>query len=212
MTAQLTTGTAACPGCIAGPAEPARPIPQDVQIALSLPGIHCSACIATVERALQAEEGVHSARVNLTLKRASVEADADIDVNRLVAALAAAGYEAHELDAGTLSATASDKAGRDLLMRVGIAGFAAMNVMLLSVSVWSGADSATRDLFHWISAVIALPAIAFTGKPFFVSAWSALKARRLIPVFGSHPTVRHLMQGNRKNHWDRPNCHFLNKI
>lgn len=176
------TMVSACPACDAVPAAEAAAqaeIVQDAQLALSVPGVHCGACIATVERALQAEEGVHSARVNLTLKRASVEADADIDVNRLVAALAAAGYEAHELDAGTLSATASDKAGRDLLMRVGIAGFAAMNVMLLSVSVWSGADSATRDLFHWISAAIALPAIAFTGKPFFVSAWSALKARRL---------------------------------
>ena len=176
------TMVSACPACDAVPAAEAAAqaeIVQDAQLALSVPGVHCGACIATVERALQAEEGVHSARVNLTLKRASVEADADIDVNRLVAALVAAGYEAHELDAGTLSATASDKAGRDLLMRVGIAGFAAMNVMLLSVSVWSGADSATRDLFHWISAAIALPAIAFTGKPFFVSAWSALKARRL---------------------------------
>lgn len=176
------TMVSACPACDALPAaEAAAQVDtlQDAQIALSVPGVHCGACIATVERVLAGEAGVHSARVNLTLKRATVEAEADVDVNQLIRALDGAGYEAHELDAGTLSATASDKAGRDLLMRVGLAGFATMNVMLLSVSVWSGADSATRDLFHWISAAIALPAIAFTGKPFFVSAWSALKARRL---------------------------------
>jgi len=74
MTAQLSSGTAACPGCLAAPAEPARPIPEDVQIALSLPGIHCSACIATVERELNAHPGVEDARVNLTLKRAMIKA------------------------------------------------------------------------------------------------------------------------------------------
>ena len=179
MTAQVTSGTAACPGCIANPAEPARPIPQDVQIALSLPGIHCSACISKVERELNAHPGVEDARVNLTLKRAMIKAAPDLRAVDLIPVLEKAGYEAHELDPGALSATQTDKAGRDLLMRLAVAGFASMNVMLLSVSVWSGASDATRDMFHWISAAIALPAIAFSAQPFFVNAWSALRVRRL---------------------------------
>ena len=179
MTAQLSSGTAACPGCIATPAEPARPIPEDVQIALSLPGIHCSACIVTVERELNAHPGVEDARVNLTLKRAMIKAAPDIRAADLIPVLERAGFEAHELDPGALSATQSDKAGRDLLMRLAVAGFASMNVMLLSVSVWSGASDATRDMFHWISAAIALPAIAFSAQPFFANAWSALRVRRL---------------------------------
>ncbi len=179
MTAQLSSGTAACPGCIANPAEPARPIPEDVQIALSLPGIHCSACIATVERELNAHPGVEDARVNLTLKRAMVKAAPGLSAVDLIPVLERAGYEAHELDPGALSATQADKAGRDLLMRLAVAGFASMNVMLLSVSVWSGAADATRDMFHWISAAIALPAIAFSAQPFFANAWSALRVRRL---------------------------------
>lgn len=179
MTAQLSSGTAACPGCIATPAEPARPVPEDVQIALSLPGIHCSACIANVERELNGHPGVEDARVNLTLKRAMVKAAPDIRAADLIPVLERAGYEAHELDPGALSATQADKAGRDLLMRLAVAGFATMNVMLLSVSVWSGATDATRDMFHWISAAIALPAIAFSAQPFFANAWSALRVRRL---------------------------------
>ena len=53
-----TPGTMACPGCVAATAEPALPVPEDIQIALSLPGIHCSACISTVERELNALPGV----------------------------------------------------------------------------------------------------------------------------------------------------------
>ena len=86
--------------------------------------------------------------MNLTLKRATVEANPGIEAADLVAALTAQGYTAHELDATTLAGTQSDRAGRDLLMRLGVAGFAMMNVMLLSVAVWSGAADATRDLFH----------------------------------------------------------------
>ncbi len=179
MTVQLSSGTAACSGCVAAPAEAARPIPEDVQIALSLPGIHCSACIANVERALNAHPGVEDARVNLTLKRAMIKAAPEMRAADLIPVLERAGYEAHELDAGALSATSADKAGRDLLMRLAVAGFASMNVMLLSVSVWSGATDATRDMFHWISAAIALPAIAFSAQPFFANAWSALRVRRL---------------------------------
>ncbi|WP_446737316.1 heavy metal translocating P-type ATPase [Ruegeria sp. ANG-S4] len=156
-----------------------RPAPKDAQIALSLPGIHCSACISTVERELNAYPGVFDARVNLTLKRAMIKAAPDIRAADLIPVLEGAGYEAHELDPGALSATQSDKAGRDLLMRLAVAGFASMNVMLLSVSVWSGATDATRDMFHWISAAIALPAIAFSAQPFFANAWSALRVRRL---------------------------------
>ncbi|WP_136636494.1 heavy metal translocating P-type ATPase [Pseudooceanicola onchidii] len=177
-----TVALSACPACNAAPAAEAlatRAAPRDVKLTLSLPTIHCSACIATVERVLNGHPGVQGARVNLTLKRAQVDADAEVSAEDLVAALKGAGYEAHELDAGSAAVTATDRAGRDLLMRLAVAGFASMNVMLLSVSVWSGAEDATRDLFHWISAFITLPTIAFAAQPFFRNAWAALSARRL---------------------------------
>ncbi|MCA0919004.1 heavy metal translocating P-type ATPase [Pseudooceanicola nanhaiensis] len=174
----------ACPACSAAPAADALAKGQaralrETHITLSVPAVHCAACISTVEHALAAAPGVAAARVNLTLKRASVETDGAVSAEDLVQVLARAGYEAHELDAGTLAATQTDRAGRDLLMRLAVAGFASMNVMLLSVSVWSGAEDATRDMFHWISAAITLPTIAFSGQPFFRNAWTALKAGRL---------------------------------
>jgi Cu2+-exporting ATPase len=177
-------GLAACPACAATPMarRVAAAKAQEAQagrVMLSLPGITCAGCIAGVERALGAVPGVRSARVNFTLKRVTAETEPGVTAARLIGALDAAGYEAHELDASVLSLAETDRVGRDLLMRLAVAGFAAMNVMLLSVAVWSGAQDATRDLFHWISAAIAIPAVAFSGRPFFVKAWAGLSHGRL---------------------------------
>ncbi|WP_193139530.1 MULTISPECIES: heavy metal translocating P-type ATPase [unclassified Meridianimarinicoccus] len=176
-------GGVACPACAVTPAAEVlarrERAAREVRIMLSVPEMSSAACISRVERALKAVPGVRTARVNLTMKRASVTADPDMLPETLAAALDGVGFEAHELDPGALAATETDRTGRDLLMRLGVAGFASMNVMLLSISVWSGAEDATRDLFHWISAAIALPAIAFAGQPFFRNAWTALKTRRL---------------------------------
>ncbi|MCW3783383.1 heavy metal translocating P-type ATPase [Defluviimonas salinarum] len=178
----LAPSASACPACVAAPAAEriaeARAV-KDAGLVLSLPTAHCAVCISDVERTLSALPGVRSARVNLTLKRVSVAAAPEVTAEDLIGALKGIGYPAHELDPGLLSVTETDKAGRDLLMRLGVAGFAMMNIMLLSVAVWSGAEAATRDLFHWISAAIALPTLAFSGQPFFASAFASLKARRL---------------------------------
>src|SRR6056297_1435538 len=181
MTVTPRPAPSACPACSAAPAAEAvaaRDLP-DAQIALSLPTIHCAACISKIEDGLNAHPGVRSARVNLTLKRASIDAEAEVTPAEMVGLVEGLGFEAHELDPGTLNATATDKAGREVLMRLAVAGFAAMNVMLLSVSVGAGSLAATRDMFHWISAAITLPAIAFSGMPFFRNAWVALRHGRL---------------------------------
>ena len=184
MTLAETPRLGACPACVATPAAEELAArakgaegPGTVQIAL--PGIHCAACISTVERGLADAPGVRNARVNLTLKRVSIEAEAGTPVEDLIARIEGLGYEAHELDGAVLASTEVDRKGRDLLMRLAVAFFANMNVMLLSVAVWSGAEGVTRDMFHWLSAMIAIPTIAFSGRPFFESAWSALRVRRL---------------------------------
>ncbi len=176
----------ACPACVAlppretGAGSTGRPVGALRRFDLSLPAIHCAACIAGVERCLESEPGVAAARVNLTLKRVAVTAeDAPGAEARLVAALGRAGFEARPLDSAALEATRTDAAGRALLARIAVAGFALMNVMLLSVAVWSGASDTTRDLMHWISAAIALPAVAFSAQPFFANALAAVRAGRL---------------------------------
>jgi Cu2+-exporting ATPase len=173
----------ACPACVAAPSAAAIAAAaaeaKGARLMLSLPTAHCAACISTVEQAVQAVPGVRSARVNLTQRRISVDAAPGVTADGLIGVLKGVGYEAHELDPGLLSTTETDLQGRDLLMRLGVAFFSMMNVMLLSVAVWSGAEAATRDLFHWISAAIALPTVIFAGQPFFRSAWASLRVGRL---------------------------------
>jgi Cu2+-exporting ATPase len=145
------------------------------QVELSVPGVHCGTCIANIEATLGKLDGVEHARVNLSTKRVSVRWRDETGVPSISAALARLGYESHLFEQG---ADDKDETLAELIRGLGIAGFAAGNIMLLSVSVWSGATDATRDLFHWLSALIALPALAFSGRIFFRSAWGALRNGR----------------------------------
>ena len=176
-------GGMACPGCALAPTvvdRAGRDAGAGVaEVQLFLPGAHCATCISTVERGMAALGGISDCRVNLTQRRVRIRHDGSRTTEEMIAALGALGYEALPLDMVALSGTENDRVGRDLLMRLGVAFFAMMNIMLLSVAVWSGADDATRDLFHYLSAAIALPTVIFAGRPFFVSAWAALRAGRL---------------------------------
>ncbi|MFA6156332.1 cation-translocating P-type ATPase [Mesorhizobium sp.] len=145
------------------------------QTDLSVPTVHCAACIQAIEAALGKLHRVEDARVNLSTKRVSVKWRGD-EVPPFVAALGRLGYPAHLFDP---EVDENDKTLSELIRAVAVAGFAAGNIMLLSVSVWSGAEGATRDLFHWVSALIAIPALAFAGGIFFRSAWNALRHGRM---------------------------------
>jgi len=145
-------------------------------------GITCGACIQTIERALGEVKGVDRARVNLSTSRLAVEFDpARTDPARIVGRVAQAGYRAVPFDPASFLADRAEEE-KALLKALAVAGFAAANVMLLSVSIWSGHFSdmgpATRDLMHWLSALIAVPAIIYAGRPFFRSALSALASWR----------------------------------
>lgn len=149
---------------------------ERVRTRFTVPGMRCAGCIAKIERELPKHDGVDAARVNFSAKRVAIVHDSTLDDLALAQMLLELGFEAQTIADNPLG---SDDRERKRLMRaVGVAGFGMMNVMLLSVSVWAGAEGATRELFHWLSALIALPVIAYSGRPFFASAWMALKSRR----------------------------------
>jgi P-type Cu2+ transporter len=142
----------------------------------AVPGMRCAGCISKLENGLPQAPGIAAARVNFTAKRVAVSHLPEITIPDIQRAISALGFESQPLGEGLAGFDNEDS--RALLKAMAVAGFAMMNIMLLSVSVWSGASGGTRDLFHWLSALIALPTVAYSGRPFFRSAWNALKNRR----------------------------------
>jgi len=150
---------------------------------LAVEGVGCASCIRKIEGGLKRIPGIVDARLNFTNRRLAVDwRDGELDAAKVIEALQRIGYRAHPFEPEQAEAEEA-KAAKWLLKCLAVAGFAAMNVMLLSVSVWSGSVSdmtpQTRDFFHWLSALIALPAAAYAGQPFFQSALRAIRARHL---------------------------------
>src|SRR5450756_2483795 len=148
-------------------------------IDLAVEGVSCAGCMSKIERGLSAIPDVTLARVNLTDRRVALEwKEGAIDPARFIDRLAELGYKAYPFQTESAEAAEAEQS-RFLLRCLGVAAFATMNVMMLSVPVWSGNVSdmipEQRDFFHWLSALIALPAAAYAGQPFFRSAYRALR-------------------------------------
>ncbi len=152
-------------------------------------GARCAGCLAKIERGVGAITGVHSGQLNLSTGKLSVTLEPGVaDPGVIARTVADLGYQVSPFDPGEAEQE-RDKYGRFLLLCMAVAGFAAMNIMLFSVSVWAGftgeMQESTRALFHWLSALIALPAAAFAGQPFFRSAFASLrkgKANMDVPI------------------------------
>jgi P-type Cu2+ transporter len=150
---------------------------------LAVEGVGCAGCIRKIEGGLKKIPGIVDARLNFTNRRLAVEwRDGELDAGKVISAIERIGYHAHPFEPERAEADEADHA-RWLMKCLAVAGFAAMNIMLLSVSVWSGGATdmtqETRDFFHWLSALIALPAVGYAGQPFFRSALRAIRTRQL---------------------------------
>jgi Cu2+-exporting ATPase len=144
------------------------------QTDLTVPDMHCGACMHAIESSLAQLPGVTNARANLTARSVTIKWRKDTQAD-FIPARAGIGYKAHLYQP---SGSDNDPELARLIRAVAVAGFFAMNIMMLSVSVWSGADAETRQAFHWISAALALPALLYSGGIFYRSAWQALRHGR----------------------------------
>ena len=135
-----------------------------------------------IETALAREAEVNLVRMNLSTRRLTLRWRGGPDrAPALAAVIEALGYRPVPFVATTLESQDRHEQA-ELLRALAVAGFAAGNVMLLSVSVWAGyfegMGTTTRALLHWFSALIALPAIVYAGWPFYRSAWTVVRAGR----------------------------------
>ena len=149
------------------------------ELTLAVSGAKCGNCLSKIETNLRALPGIDHVRMNLTSGRLFVDWTSEsFDPDQVIRKLDDLGYPARPYDPEQVDLS-RQKRERGLLAAMAVAGFAAANIMLLSVSIWAGADEMpveTRTLLHWISALIAIPVVAFSGRPFFSSAYTALKS------------------------------------
>ena len=145
------------------------------QSEFSVPSIHCGGCIRTIETALDAMPGVVSSRVNLSSKRVSVRWRDEGVAPPMVRRMIELGYEPNLF---SLEEAAKDSGFAALVRALAVAAFCSMNIMMFSGSVWAGADGPTRDILHWICALLTLPALLYSGRVFYQSAWTALRSGR----------------------------------
>lgn len=152
------------------------------EMTLAVDGLQCGACVWLIEQVLSRETDLRTGRVNMTTGRLRLVWNGpSADADRYVARVESLGYRLIPFDTASLAAPQD----RYLLRAVAVAGFAAGNVMLLSIGIWAGQAGmlghigpATAALLHWVSALVAMPAIAYAGQPFFASAITALRRRR----------------------------------
>ncbi len=149
------------------------------EITLMSDAIHCAACVWLIEHTMAKEEHVLLTTVNFTNKRIKVRWDnSQLKLSSIIKKLNSIGYDATPYDASA-SEEAYRKANRDLLYRLGFAGFAMMNATWFSVALYTGAseDQEFRVYFYWLQLIIATATLFYSGLPFFKGAWTSIKAK-----------------------------------
>ncbi len=167
-----------------------------LEVGLFLDGLRCASCVARVEKALGAADGVIEAHVSFTSHRAQVRLDPErCSAERLVALVESLGYSATPYDVGRFERPARDEARR-ALVRLLVASFFAGNVMLTSLALYfgvddgsfggvGGMDETTRVALRWLSIALSIPSVTYCAAPFWKGAIAGLRRGELpldVPV------------------------------
>lgn len=159
------------------------------EASLILEGITCAACVWLSERHVKGLPGVLDFSVNYSTHRARVRwDDSRIKLSDILRAIAAIGYLAHPFDPGRQEQV--QKRERSLaLRRLAVAGLGMMQVMMLAVALYVGPQQGMEphivQFIRWVSLLITVPVVFYSGASFFVNAWRDLSHRRLgmdVPV------------------------------
>ena len=146
------------------------------EVTLLIEGIHCAACVWLIENILEKADGVREARVNLAAKKLRVRwGNNAIKLSEIIKRVGSVGYSAVPFspDAAIEEAESSR---RSSLFRIGFAGFVAMNMMWISIALWTGAaEGEYRDFFRQTGMALALFTLTYSGYPFFRNSFFGLK-------------------------------------
>ena len=158
---------------------------HESEATLLIEGIHCSACVWLIERALEPLDGVLLSEVNLAHHRLRLRWDqSQIKLSRVLKRLHALGYVATPFDVERAEGL-SVKQNKAMLYRMAFAGFGMANIMWISISLYAGELSASgidpehKQFFHWVSLFLATPVLLYSGWPFLKGAFWGLIHRQL---------------------------------
>lgn len=156
---------------------------------LLIGGMHCAACAGAVEAALTREPGLLAARVSAAARVATLRWNPALtSVGRLAEAIRRAGYEAAP-DTAFAARSARQRESRQAIWRLFVAGFCAMQIMMLAAPAYFSAPGELgaeyKKLLDWGSWFLMLPVLCFAAAPFFAGAWRSLRRRAIgmdVPV------------------------------
>ncbi len=159
------------------------------EVTLSLGRVSCAACAWLIEKQLMKEPGVITIRVNTITNRALLSWDKSITkLSDVLSKIHALGYKAAPFEADRHEAL-YHHAMKQYLYRLGVAGLATMQVMMLAVALYLEAfgdlDSEFKNYFRWVSLIFATPVLLYSAFPFYVNAWRNIKSKTLgmdVPV------------------------------
>ena len=162
---------------------------QHSEVTLSLEGVSCAACAWLIEKQLTIQNGVVSIRVNTTTHRAILVWDkTQAQLSELLSVIHKLGYKAAPFEADKQEA-AYHKQMKEYLYRLGIAGLATMQVMMLAVAlyleVFGDLEPEFKSYFRWVSLIFATPVMLYSALPFYVNAWRSIQGKTLgmdVPV------------------------------
>ncbi len=146
-----------------------------------IPGIHCSSCIWLLENLYKIKDGIRYSRVHFTKKELFIDFNPDIiSLKELVSLLATIGYEPFiSLEQETRKKQKS--VNRELLIKIGIAGFSFGNIMLLSFPEYFGFegidDLVIQRFISWLNVFLALPVVFYCSIDYFKSAYTGLRQK-----------------------------------
>lgn len=136
-------------------------------------GVKCSHCLQRIESAFLTHPEVQSVRMDMGQSILNFKVSDNANLPELAQTVEDLGFPTTPLKVDQDHEQARAKASRRSLYKIGVAGVAAGNIMLLSVSLYSGADqSEFRSYFEWVSALLFLPVFFYSALPFYKVAWS----------------------------------------
>lgn len=148
------------------------------KVSFFIPQIHCSSCIWLLENLNQLHTAFTHSHVLFSKRTLDLSYKPDeITLSELVALLSSIGYEP---DLSENTKERKSKTNQQLLLQIGVAGFAFGNIMLLSFPEYLGIDRSFQEFrafFGYISLFLALPAFFFSGADYLKQAWRGMKQR-----------------------------------